>query len=193
RTAQANADPLAVLGDDAPTQAGALQRGGADVDPGAAGAQRRAERRVVPDPAGQFDRDVEPAHHAGDQYGVGPAAEGGVEVDQVDPFGPGRLPGQRRRKRVAVAGLGARRALYQPYRLTARHVHGGQQREAHVSVPSPFVSSAAPAAPDFSGWNWVAVSGPFSTAARNGPPWLAQVSSGGASRVSPVSGSASAA
>ncbi len=26
-----------------------------------------------------------------------------------------------------------------------------------------------PASPDFSGWNWVAESGPFSTAARNRP------------------------
>src|SRR5688500_2549559 len=40
-------------------------------------------------------------------------------------------------------------------------------------------SSWAPASPDFSGWNWVAVRGPFSTAATNrSPPCSAQVTSG---------------
>ena len=33
-----------------------------------------------------------------------------------------------------------------------------------------FSSSVAPASPDFSGWNWVAARGPFSTAATNGAP-----------------------
>lgn len=32
--------------------------------------------------------------------------------------------------------------------------------------------------PDFSGWNWVAHSAPFSTAATNGSPWVAQVTLG---------------
>jgi hypothetical protein len=40
-------------------------------------------------------------------------------------------------------------------------------------------NSCAPASPDFSGWNWVAHSGPFSTAATNGSPCSAQVTSGG--------------
>ena len=31
-------------------------------------------------------------------------------------------------------------------------------------------SNRAPASPDFSGWNWVALSGPFSTAATNRSP-----------------------
>ena len=37
-------------------------------------------------------------------------------------------------------------------------------------------SSRMPGAPDFSGWNWVADSGPFSTAARKRVPCRAQVS-----------------
>ena len=42
-------------------------------------------------------------------------------------------------------------------------------------------SRAAPASPDFSGWNWVAQSGPFSTAATNrSPPCSAQVHQRGA-------------
>ncbi len=41
-------------------------------------------------------------------------------------------------------------------------------------------SSAAPASPDFSGWNWVADRGPFSTAAtKRSPPCSAQVTTGG--------------
>jgi short-subunit dehydrogenase len=40
-------------------------------------------------------------------------------------------------------------------------------------------NTAAPASPDFSGWNWVADSAPFSTAATKSSPWLAQVTSGG--------------
>ena len=68
--------------------------------------------------------------------------------------------------------------LDQPYRLAARHVHRGQQRQAHRSVSSQLASNAAPASPDFSGWNWVAHSGPFSAAATNGSPWVAQVTSG---------------
>ncbi len=48
---------------------------------------------------------------------------------------------------------------------------------AHASRPSTQLrSSRAPASPDFSGWNWVAHSGPFSTAATNrSPPCSAQV------------------
>ncbi|OLT22254.1 hypothetical protein BJF78_07565 [Pseudonocardia sp. CNS-139] len=42
----------------------------------------------------------------------------------------------------------------------------------------------APASPDFSGWNWVAASAPFSTAATKSSPWCAQVTSGGLSTVS---------
>jgi hypothetical protein len=41
------------------------------------------------------------------------------------------------------------------------------------------LSSVAPASPDFSGWNWVAQSGPFSTAATNrSPPCSLLVTSG---------------
>ena len=40
-------------------------------------------------------------------------------------------------------------------------------------------SSEAPASPDFSGWNWVAESGPFSTAATNrSAPYSDQVTAG---------------
>ena len=124
-------DLLAELADHGPDPLRPFQRGGADVDAGAAGGERGRERGVVTDAAGQLDRDVEPAHHIGEQSRVGAAAERGVQVDQVDPLRPGLLPGQRGLERVAVAGLAARRALDQPYRLAAGHVHRGQQRQAH--------------------------------------------------------------
>src|SRR5690606_30998950 len=54
-----------------------------------------------------------------------------------------------------------------------------QERE-----PSQLRSSCAPASPDFSGWNGVADSGPFSTAATKRPPWSDHVTRGGAKRVS---------
>src|SRR5690606_15386709 len=51
------------------------------------------------------------------------------------------------------------------------------------SVATQLRSSAAPASPDFSGWNWVAQSGPFSTAATNrSPPCSAHVTSGASVR-----------
>jgi hypothetical protein len=52
-------------------------------------------------------------------------------------------------------------------------------------VPSQLASSAVPTSPDFSGWNWVAHSGPFSTAAMNRSPWQAQLTSGCTSRAGP--------
>ena len=61
--------------------------------------------------------------------------------------------------------------------------HGGQQGQrtvlpGHRIVSSQLASSAAPASADFSGWNWVAHSGPASTAAMKSCPCVASVSSG---------------
>ena len=46
------------------------------------------------------------------------------------------------------------------------------------SVPTQFSSNRAPASPDFSGWNWVATNGPFSTAATNDDPCSDQLTLG---------------
>ena len=51
-------------------------------------------------------------------------------------------------------------------------------RPQEPRVATQVASRCAPASPDFSGWNWVATSGPFSTAATNGSPCVAQVTSG---------------
>ena len=69
-------------------QTGVLERGGADVDAAAAGADRRGQRRVVADAAAHLHVDVEPAHDLGLQLAVVAATERRVEVDQVDPLRP---------------------------------------------------------------------------------------------------------
>src|SRR5579875_1148589 len=103
----------------------------------------------------------------------------------MDPLGSVALPGQRRLERVAVARLASRGALHEPHGRTVGYVDGGQQFEgapgAHDNVSSQFSSSAAPASPDFSGWNWVALTGPRSTAATNGSPCSARVTTPSAS------------
>src|SRR5439155_20526310 len=83
---QADRDPVAVGGADVVAPRRVLQRGGAQVDPGRPGRERRRERRVVTDAPGQLDRHVQPPDQLGEQLGVGAAAERGVEVDEVDPL-----------------------------------------------------------------------------------------------------------
>src|SRR5690606_24995076 len=113
-------------------------------------------------------------------------AEGAVEVDEVQPFGAGLLPAQGRLDRVAEDLLGSVDALDELDGSPSLDVDGGQQLQivSHVasepqSEPTQLRSRAAPASPDFSGWNGVAVSGPFSTAAtKRSPPCSAQVTRG---------------
>src|SRR5262249_45799528 len=103
------------------------------------------------------------------KFAVGAAAERGVQVHQMDPVGAITLPAQRGVERGAVLGFAAGLALYQAHGATLDHVDGGEQNQRHPYSPStPLLSTAAPASPLFSGWNWVAASGPSSTAAKNG-------------------------
>ena len=73
--------------------------------PVASAARSDSSSRMPPDSSTLH---VEAADHVGEQRGVGAPAEGGVEVDQVDPVGAVALPGQRRLQRVAVRGLASR-------------------------------------------------------------------------------------
>src|SRR5690606_2462970 len=86
----------------------------------------------------------------------------------------------------AVRSLRAGLALDEAHGLPSGDVDGGEQLEAghrwSFTVAIQWDSNAAPASPDFSGWNWVAARGPFSTAATNGPPCSAHVTRGGAKR-----------
>ena len=112
----------------------------------------------------------------------------------MDPLGSGVLPGQRGVEWVAVPAAGSVFALDELDCLAAGDVDGGKEfkdgrhggepftgvrAQGRYSVATQLASSWAPASPDFSGWNWVAHSGPFSTAATNGVPWVDQVTSGG--------------
>ena len=128
--------PVAVLGDRLGAPLGLLERGGADVDPAAAGGHRGGERLVVADAAAHLDLDVEGADDLRLQLAVVAAAERGVEVDEVDPLGAGLLPAQRGLDRVAEALLGAGHALDQLDGLAARDVDGGQQLEVGTHAGS---------------------------------------------------------
>ncbi len=143
------------------------------------------------DAAGQLDLDLHGLGDLGDPLPVVAGAEGGVQIDQVQPLGSGALPGQRRLQRVAVGGLGAGLAVHQAdglpvpdvdggqqFQPVARHVHGFLALSAHRDSIQ-FFSSCAPASPDFSGWNWVAHSGPFSTAETNRSACAVQLTTGG--------------
>jgi hypothetical protein len=88
---------------------------------------------------------------------AGAAPEGGVEVDHVQPARPlGGEPGGGL-DRVAVAGLGAGDPLDEAGRLAVEQVDRREQLEGHAARTSvtKLPSRARPAAPDFSGWNWV--------------------------------------
>ena len=78
---------------------------------------------------------------------------------------------------LAVAGGRAGAAL---------HAWRRPPRRAGVTATcTQLRSSGRPASPDFSGWNWVAHSGPFSTAATNRAPCSAQVTLGATAAKAP--------
>ena len=122
---------------------GLLQRGGADVDPGAAGGQRPLQRLVVPDAAGQLDVQPEVRGDLGDDLGVVAPAERGVQVDQVDPLGTGVLPALRGCPRVAEPLLRPGPALDELDGLTAGDVDRGQQDES-IEVVDDLEQGQAP-------------------------------------------------
>ena len=87
-----------------------------------------------------------------------------------------RPAASRRVAPPAVAGLPlALSAAAASRRPGAGRVRGSRRAPSRrYSVASQLRSSVRPASPDFSGWNWVADSGPFSTAATNGAPCSAR-------------------
>ncbi len=92
-------------------------------------AERGGQRLVVADAAAHLDVDVERADDLGLELAVGAAAEGGVEVDEVQPLGAGVLPAPGRGDRVAVDALGAGDALGELDGAALGDVDGGQQLE----------------------------------------------------------------
>src|SRR5699024_7728590 len=108
---QTDGDPVTVFGDDLGAPFGVFQCGRADVAPGASGVQGRVQRFVVTDTAGQFHLHIESTDDVAEQLPVVASAERRVQVHQVDPFGPGVLPGLCRGEGVAVPASGVRLAL----------------------------------------------------------------------------------
>ncbi len=137
---------------------------------------------IVADAAGQLHRDVQLADDVGQELAVGPAAEGGVEVDQVDPLGAAFLPAQRGLQRVAVAGLAAGLALHQPDGLAGGHIDAGG-RVRLTSCPQPVREHVGRRRRRFSGWNWVADNGPSSARHERAPVLGGRVTGPRAGRV----------
>jgi len=97
-------DPIAVPGDRGSHPLGPFQRGGADVDSGAAGREGGGERVVVRGSR----RTSRPRCRVGarpQRQAVRAATERGVEVDEVHTLRPVGLPGQRGVERRAVPRL----------------------------------------------------------------------------------------
>src|SRR5699024_10011879 len=181
---------LAVLGDGPCRPLGVLEGGGPEVDPGAPGGQCGAEGLLVADPAAQLHLDVEAPDDVGEEVPVASYAEGRVQVHQVDPLRTGLLPAAGRLERLPELPAGAGDPLSQLDRLPAAHVDGREELQsrsptrAHRDI-TQFFSRCSPASPDFSGWNCVADSAPFSTAATKGAPCRAHVTSGAAAANAP--------
>ena len=141
---EADGDPVAVGGDDLLAPLRALEGGGADVDPAAAGGQRPLEGLVVADAAGQLHLHAQVGDDLGDDLGVAALAEGGVEVDQVDPLRAGVLPALGGGPRVPEHLLRAEPTLDQLDRLAAGDVDGGQQDQRAVRRIHPMTLPERP-------------------------------------------------
>ena len=85
-------DPVTEGADDLLTPFGAFQGCGTDVDPSAAGRQRTIEAGVVSDTAREFDVEARLSRDLGDELGVVAAAEGRIEIDQMQPLSTRALP-----------------------------------------------------------------------------------------------------
>ena len=128
----------------------------------------------IPPPACTADRHGR--GDGGDEVAVdGLARPGGVEVDGVDPSGPGRDERLGHRDGiVAVHALGREVPLDELHDLAApqvdRRVEVHQTETGAAQRSTNACSVAKPVRLDFSGWNWVAHTDPRSTEATTGPP-----------------------
>jgi len=115
-----------------------------------------------------------------DQVDMGrDAASGGVEVDHMDPGGPGVAKGASHGDRVIVIDRNlVIIALAKADTLATEQVDrriDDEIRIRHQSSSPPNTqpeSSLRPLSPLFSGWNWVSRILSFCTAAANGTPWV---------------------
>ncbi len=169
---------VAVLGDDAGTPFGILQRRSAQIDP----ARSRSPARLPATRRRGFRRTFPRRHRA---CRPPRRAVRGSSRDRTRR--PGRPGGSIRRRRAATSWRRPVRIrtpsrfppvpaqAAPPCRQRHRRQAGGsvaflQARRSTLdqSPSTQLANSVAPASPLFSGWNWVAASAPSSTAARNG-------------------------
>jgi hypothetical protein len=99
---QADRDPLGVSRYRRSHPFWRLKGGRSEVHPRGSGGQGRGERTLVADAPRQLYRNPDSSHDLGEQFPVVAAAERGVEVDQVDPFGSVSRPRECRLQRIAV-------------------------------------------------------------------------------------------
>ena len=111
-----------MFGDDLLAPLRVLQRRRAHVDAAGTGAQRTLEGSIVADTTGQFDIDVQGTDDIGELLGIGAAAEGRIDIDQVQPFSSLRLPAQCGLQRIAEDKFGAGGALNELDRLAVVHI-----------------------------------------------------------------------
>ena len=179
------ADGHGVTGGEPANEFRVLERGGPDDDPRHAGVEQGLGRGFVAHATTGLHRDRDRGGDGGHHVAVhGLAGPSRVEVDDMDPrraiglerAGPDR-PDRRRsrsrgRSRPGTAGRSGRRADRSPDRDPSadrpRSAGGGEPRRS-------WRAARMPAAPDFSGWNWVAITFPRCAIGRD----LAAVVAGG--------------
>ena len=178
-------DPVAVLRDGGRTPLRLLEGSGADVDPPAAaspsrprGTRRRGSRRS----SRRRCRGCRRSSPGGRGCGRDRTPRRGRRGGSTPRPPPASAAQPRRGRRTASPTRPRPGPAGRPGRRRCRRRGGA--RDVSWSLPDQRVwtqlrSSWAPASPDFSGWNWVALRGPFSTAATNrSPPCSVQVTSG---------------
>lgn len=97
----------------------------------------------------------------------------GDPLDELDRLPAGDIDGWQKLKTYCGGHDG-----WDPLLLLFIGGRFGRAQSTFHSIATQFSRRPAPASPDFSGWNWVATKGPFSTAATNGVPCSDQLTLG---------------
>jgi hypothetical protein len=126
---QTDGDPLLVAINYLLTPLGALQRGGTDVHSSAPGSECPLQRVIIANAAGQLDIQPEVCDELGHDLGIVATAEGGIQVDQVNPLRAGFLPALGSSPGVPEPSLRTGLTLDQLHRLSSRDVDRRQEYE----------------------------------------------------------------
>ena len=165
-------DGLGELLDGTLHELGVGRRRRAQDRPRGAGLEQRGDVLHGAQPSAHLHGNLHGAADRLDHLAVVPLVERGVEVDDVQPAGAflleahGHLDGI-----LGVGGLGVGVALQQPDGVAAAQVDRGDHDHAATACTKRSYT-ASPASPDFSGWNCVANTLSFATAAANVRPYV---------------------